>query len=192
MRQNPARRTALLDAAIEVLARDGARGLTLRAIDAEAEVPTGTASNYFRNRDDLLRQVMRRTRERLAPDPAVVAEAMRAPRSEKLVTELMRQLVARMRADRSSNLAMLELRLAATRRPQLGEELGGFLDTEHTELIDFHLDAGLPGDRLGVALLYFAMSGLLVDDLTVPGIPARYPTDELIATLVHRVLTDPR
>lgn len=192
MRQNPARRTALLDAAIEVLARDGARGLTLRAIDAEAAVPTGTASNYFRNRDDLLRQVMRRTRERLAPDPAVVAEAMRAPRSEKLVTELMRQLVARMRADRSSNLAMLELRLAATRRPQLGEELGGFLDTEHTELIDFHLDAGLPGDRLGVALLYFAMSGLLVDDLTVPGIPARYPTDELIATLVHRVLTDPR
>jgi AcrR family transcriptional regulator len=192
MRQNPARRTALLDAAIEVLARDGARGLTLRAIDAEAEVPTGTASNYVRNRDDLLRQVMRRTRERLAPDPAVVAEAMRAPRSEKLVTELMRQLVARMRADRSSNLAMLELRLAATRRPQLGEELGGFLDTEHTELIDFHLDAGLPGDRIGVALLYFAMSGLLVDDLTVPGIPARYPTDELIATLVHRVLTDPR
>jgi AcrR family transcriptional regulator len=192
MRQNPARRTALLDAAIEVLARDGARGLTLRAIDTEAEVPTGTASNYFRNRDDLLRQVMRRTRERLAPDPAVVAEAMRAPRSEKLVTELMRQLVARMRADRSSNLAMLELRLAATRRPQLGEELGGFLDTEHTELIDFHLDAGLPGDRIGVALLYFAMSGLLVDDLTVPGIPARYPTDELIATLVHRVLTDPR
>lgn len=192
MRQNPARRTALLDAAIEVLARDGARGLTLRAIDAEAEVPTGTASNYFRNRDDLLRQVMRRTRERLAPDPAVVAEAMRAPRSEKLVTELMRQLVARMRADRSSNLAMLELRLAATRRPQLGEELGGFLDTEHTELIDFHLDAGLPGDRVGVALLYFAMSGLLVDDLTVPGIPARYPIDELIATLVHRVLTDPR
>lgn len=192
MRQNPARRTALLDAAIEVLARDGARGLTLRAIDAEAEVPTGTASNYFRNRDDLLRQVMRRTRERLAPDPAVVAEAMRGPRAEELVTELMRQLVARMRADRSSNLAMLELRLAATRRPQLGEELGGFLDTEHTELIDFHLDAGLPGDRVGVALLYFAMSGLLVDDLTVPGIPARYPIDELIATLVHRVLTDPR
>jgi AcrR family transcriptional regulator len=192
MRQNPARRTALLDAAIEVLARDGARGLTLRAIDAEAEVPTGTASNYFRNRDDLLRQVMRRTRERLAPDPAVVAEAMRGPRSAELVTELMRQLVARMRADRSSNLAMLELRLAATRRPQLGEELGGFLDTEHTELIDFHLDAGLPGDRVGVALLYFAMSGLLVDDLTVPGIPARYPTDELIATLVHRILTDPR
>ncbi|MEV0840423.1 TetR family transcriptional regulator [Actinocatenispora sera] len=192
MRQNPARRTALLDAAIEVLARDGSRGLTLRAIDAEAEVPTGTASNYFRNRDDLLGQVMRRTRERLAPDPTVVAETMRAPRSEQLVTELMRQLVARMRADRSSNLAMLELRLEATRRSRLGEELGGFLAAEHTELIDFHLDAGLPGDRIGVALLYFAMSGLLIDDLTVPEISAQHDTDDLIATLVHRVLTDPR
>ncbi|MGQ5635868.1 MULTISPECIES: hypothetical protein [unclassified Streptomyces] len=43
MRQNPARRTALLDAAIEVLAREGSRGLTLRAVDKEAALPTGTA-----------------------------------------------------------------------------------------------------------------------------------------------------
>ncbi|GAA3518049.1 TetR/AcrR family transcriptional regulator [Actinocatenispora rupis] len=192
MRQNPARRTALLDAAIDVLARDGSRGLTLRAIDAAASVPTGTATNYFRDRDDLLGQVMRRTRERLAPDPAVVERTMRAPRDAKLVAELMRQLVDRMRADRASNLAMLELRLEATRRAALGDELGGFLTAEHTELIDFHLGAGLPGDRIGVALLYFAMSGLLLDDLTLPAIPDQYRTDELVATLVARVLSAPR
>ncbi len=69
MRQNPTRRTALLDAAIDVLAREGSRGLTLRAIDKQAGVPTGTASNYFANRDELLSQVMRRTRERLTPIP---------------------------------------------------------------------------------------------------------------------------
>lgn len=56
MRQNLARRAALVDAAIEVLAREGARGLTFRAVDAEARVPNGTASNYFANRDDLLTQ----------------------------------------------------------------------------------------------------------------------------------------
>ena len=44
MRQNPARRAALVDAAIEVLAREGARGLTFRAVDVEAAVPNGTAS----------------------------------------------------------------------------------------------------------------------------------------------------
>ncbi|MBF6246867.1 TetR family transcriptional regulator, partial [Nocardia elegans] len=41
MRTNPERRRALIDAAIEVLARDGARGLTFRAVDKEAGVPTG-------------------------------------------------------------------------------------------------------------------------------------------------------
>lgn len=65
MRQNTERRTALLDVAIEVLAREGSRGLTLRAVDKEAGVPTGTASNYFAHRGDMLTQVMRRTRERL-------------------------------------------------------------------------------------------------------------------------------
>lgn len=69
MRQNPQRRAALLDAAIEVLAREGSRGLTLRAVDAEAGVPTGTASNYFANRAQLLVQILHRTRERLTPSP---------------------------------------------------------------------------------------------------------------------------
>jgi DNA-binding transcriptional regulator YbjK len=46
------RRAALVEAAIEVLARDGARGLT------EAGVPGGTASNYFASRDELLHQVL--------------------------------------------------------------------------------------------------------------------------------------
>lgn len=57
VRRNDERRAALLDAAIEVLAREGARGLTFRAVDAEAGVPAGTASNYFANRDDLLTRV---------------------------------------------------------------------------------------------------------------------------------------
>ncbi|SHN47718.1 TetR/AcrR family transcriptional regulator [Cryptosporangium aurantiacum] len=130
MPQNPERRTALLDAAIEVLAREGSRGLTLRAIDKEAAVPIGTATNYFANRDELLAQVMRRTRERLAPDPEALAATMTPAPSHELVAELMRQLLARMRADRASNLAMLELRLEATRRPALRTELSSFLTAE--------------------------------------------------------------
>ncbi|MCO1656855.1 TetR/AcrR family transcriptional regulator [Pseudonocardia humida] len=189
MRQNPARRTALLDAAIEVLAREGSRGLTLRAIDKEAGVPVGTASNYFVNRDELLGQVMRRTRERLAPDPAALAATMERAPSRELATELMRQLLARMRADRASNLAMLELRQEATRRPDLHAELSGFLSAEHQEVIDHHLDAGLPGDRTGVALMYFAMLGMIVDDLTIPAVLEPYSTDELIEQMVARLLT---
>lgn len=48
--------------------------------------------------------------------------------------------------------------------------------------------AGLPGDRTGVALLYFAMFGLVVDSLTMPAIVEGYDTDALIQELVEHVL----
>jgi DNA-binding transcriptional regulator YbjK len=191
MRQNTERRAALLDAAIEVLAREGSRGLTLRAVDKEAAVPTGTASNYFAHRGDMLTQVMRRTRERLTPDEAAVAERMSAPRTLALEVELMHDLVARMRADRSSYLAMMELRLEATRRPELYEELTGFLREEFNGLIAYHNEIGMPGDDMGVALLYLAMTGLLVDEMTLPDIlRAPYDVDSLIAAMVPRVFGD--
>ncbi|MCP3819692.1 TetR family transcriptional regulator [Streptomyces sp. A3M-1-3] len=188
MRQNPARRTALLDAAIEVLAREGSRGLTLRAVDGEAGVPTGTTSNYFANRAELLAQVMHRTRERLTPDETELADTMQAPPSAEMTATLLHQLVDRMRRERSTHLAMLELRLEATRRPELHAELTRFFSDQLDGNIRFHLDAGLPGDRTGVVLLYLAMLGLIVDDLTAPDLLAPYPLDDLIATMVERLL----
>jgi Tetracyclin repressor-like, C-terminal domain len=65
-----------------------------------------------------------------------------------------------------SKCATLELRLEATRRPELHEELTRFFVAELDSNIGFHLDAGLPGDRTGVVLLYLAMLGLIVDHLT--------------------------
>lgn len=191
MRQNPGRRTALVDAAIEVLARDGSRGLTFRAVDAEAHVPTGTTSNYFANRDDLLRQVTQRTRRRLSPSQADATATTAAPRDRALVTRLMRELLDRMRRDRSSYLAMLELRLEATRRPELRAELTEVFTANLQDSIRFHLDAELPGDEITVVLLYLAMSGLLVDELTVPDVLARYPKDQLLADLTDRLLPQP-
>ncbi|MER5813421.1 TetR family transcriptional regulator [Streptomyces sp. NPDC002033] len=181
MRQNPQRRAALLDAAIEVMAREGSRGLTLRAVDKEAGVPTGTASNYFAHRGQLLVQILHRTRERLAPGPA----ELEGPLDTE---ELLRRLLARMRRERSVQIAVLELRLEATRRPELHEELARFLGAELEENIAGHLDAGLPGDRDGVLLLYFAMLGLHLDDLTLPAMAAAHPADHLIGVMVERLL----
>ncbi|MFE9468538.1 TetR/AcrR family transcriptional regulator [Streptomyces virginiae] len=181
MRQNPQRRAALLDAAIEVLAREGSRGLTLRAVDAEAGVPTGTATNYFANRAQLLVQILHRTRERLVPDPADLT----GPLDTKV---LLGRLLERMRRERSVHIAMLELRLEGLRRPELQAELAAFQGAELEANIDWHLEAGLPGDRQGVVLLYLAMLGLIVDDLTVPALLEAHPVEGLIETMVERLL----
>ncbi|MBC9717904.1 TetR family transcriptional regulator [Streptomyces sp. TRM66268-LWL] len=188
MRQNQARRTALLDAAIEVLAQEGSRGLTLRAVDATAEVPKGTTTNYFANRAELLTQVMGRIQERLTPDKTELATTMRQKPSRELVATLLQGTLERMRADRSSHLALLELRLEATRRPELHAELTRFFTAQLEGNIAFHLDAGLPGERTDVVLLYLAMLGMIVDDLTVPELLAPFEVDQLIEALANRVL----
>ncbi len=59
-----ARREELSDAAIRVCAAGGLKGLTHRAVDAAAEVPPGTTSNYFRRRTDLVAAVAARLEER--------------------------------------------------------------------------------------------------------------------------------
>jgi DNA-binding transcriptional regulator YbjK len=188
MVHNPARRTALLNAAIEVLARDGARGLTFRAVDAQAAVPTGTASNYFANRDDLIHQVSRQIHQRTAPDPTEVRERMKAPRSRELVTELMAWVNRRVTRERTSYLALLELRLEATRRPELRASLTQTIRETLEADIRFHLESGLPGDRTAVMLLYLAMTGLLLERLTLPDVVAADQVDGLIAELVNRTI----
>ncbi|MFI6059489.1 TetR/AcrR family transcriptional regulator [Streptomyces sp. NPDC051286] len=198
MVRNPERRTALVDAAIEVLAHEGARGLTFRAVDTRAGVPAGTASNYFANRDDLFMQACTRITDRMTPDPVGVEEAMRPAPSRELVTELMRWLMQRMAADRTSYLAMLELRLEATRRPALRDRLNRTIRANLDESVRFHREAGLPGDADAVLVLYLAMTGLLLEHLTLPDVLTGSETvdaphtdavlDRLVETVVTRII----
>lgn len=170
MASNPERRAALVDAGVEVLSREGARGLTFRAVDAAAGVPVGTSSNYFTGRDDLLRQMDARLHVRLAPDPAVLAELMTRPKDRALVTAFMHDLVARATHDRTGYLALLEMRLEATRRPELRASYTKSVRGDLEYGMEFHRDAGLPGGDETVTVLYLAMLGLLLEHLTLPGV----------------------
>ena len=58
------RRTELADAAVTLVADQGLKGLTHRAVDAAAGVPIGTTSNYWRTRDALMGAVVARFEER--------------------------------------------------------------------------------------------------------------------------------
>jgi DNA-binding transcriptional regulator YbjK len=192
MRQNPARRAVLLDAAIEVLAREGARGLTFRAVDTEAQVPVGTASNYFSSRDELLTQVGHRYYERLEPDPAVLADALAGPRDRDRVTELMRDIVERVTTFRSGYLALLELRLESTRRPELRDLLSKRIRADLDFNIRNHEESGLPGDATTVVVLYLALNWLILERLTLPEVFPEEQVGDLVTQIVERVLPGPR
>ncbi|MBF6137601.1 TetR family transcriptional regulator [Nocardia otitidiscaviarum] len=188
MRTNPERRRALLDGAIEVLARDGARGLTFRAVDKEAAVPAGTASNYFTNRDDLLVQVGHRYYERLIPSDETMAKLTQAPRTRETITELMTEVVDRITNFRTGYIAQLELRLESTRRPELQALLTERVRADIDFNIRNHLDSGMPGDEDTVLLLYLALNWLILERLTLPGIFSEQRARELVTVAVDRAI----
>ena len=193
MAGNPERRAALVDAGVEVLAREGARGLTFRAVDAEAGVPVGTASNYFTGRDDLLRQIDARLHVRLAPDPEVIAGLLTRPKDRSLVTAFMHDLMARATRDRTGYLALLEMRLEAGRRPELRSSFTKSVRGDLEEGMEFHRNAGLPGGDEVVTVLYLAMLGLLLEHLTLPDVldgalPGISVPDGLVERIVETVV----
>lgn len=121
---NPDRRDRLREAAVEVLAEQGGRGLTHRAVDAAADVPPGTAKNYFPTREALLRGVAQRcveeyraTGERLAAAGPPLSERAGL---EALLTALLVNVEG---PGRARLLAYLELQTEAARRPWLAQVL---------------------------------------------------------------------
>jgi DNA-binding transcriptional regulator YbjK len=184
MVHNPERRTVLVNAAIEVLARDGARGLTFRAVDAEAGVPIGTATNYFTNRADLLNQVGAHIHQRMTLSPAQIS----LPPSREQLIEIMRALFHLISADRTGWLALLELRLESTRRPELRSALTETLRSNLNSNIEGRRTSGIPGDDMTTVLLYYAMTGLILEHLTVPEVLDSFDIDDLIAQFVDRSL----
>jgi DNA-binding transcriptional regulator YbjK len=187
MARNDQRRADLADAGLHVLADQGARGLTHRAVDRRARVPLGTTSNYFRSRADLVAALVDRISERLTPDPDVHAERARRPANRALFAAYIRDIVQRLTQNRNVTLALFELRLEAARHPELAPILTDWLRTGFRADGAFTQEANLPADAQQVALFHYAIDGLLLDRLTLSIDPCT-STDDVVAALVEGLL----
>ena len=124
----------MADAAITVLAEQGGRGLTHRAVDQAAGLPPGTTSNYARTREALLTLTLTRIAELdLAEGAARVAGSGLADDVAQMVHQWIIEPGRRRRF-----LARLELAFEATRRPELRaayDEMGRGFRTEAARLL---------------------------------------------------------
>lgn len=109
-----ARRTALLDAVLRVLEREGPGAVTHRSVAREAGVPLAAATYYFADLDDLYVSALRRA---TAEQSALVAELGRGPLEEAAGT-----LHAWAHEHRGAALAQYELMFLAMRREALRPE----------------------------------------------------------------------
>jgi DNA-binding transcriptional regulator YbjK len=148
------RRRTLCDAAIEVLAREGAKGLTHRKVERQAGLPDGTTSSYFPTRSALLHATAERVAELDAADfeatmrqlpPSETAEA--SPPTLLLLAEMAMQQSAGPGLDRSR--ARYELALHAHRdarlRKAFDDAIAGFVALSEQAVTQVQPD--LPIDR---------------------------------------------
>ncbi|MDI2132022.1 TetR/AcrR family transcriptional regulator [Yinghuangia seranimata] len=121
------RRVQLLDAAIRVLAAQGLRGLTHRAVQQEAGLPHGSVTYYFKTRDHLVLGVIERMSE------------LEQAAASQVADELMRAMVARpfdpdyrhiadltkawWDGSRDRELARYEMQIAGRREALIGDAM---------------------------------------------------------------------
>jgi DNA-binding transcriptional regulator YbjK len=110
----------MMSAATRVVAEQGLRGLTHRAVDREAGLSEGSCSAYYRTRRALQAGLTQYVASALAGDVTTLTDQLRScPPDDDRAVDLTTRLFLRWLAQRDLLLARLELTLEATRDPEL-------------------------------------------------------------------------
>ncbi|WP_405069762.1 TetR family transcriptional regulator C-terminal domain-containing protein [Kribbella sp. NBC_01510] len=163
------RRDAIADAAIHLVATRGLRGLTHRAVDAEAGLPPGSTSYYLRTRNALLTACVNRMLARdvsaAAPEGVQASSGVGVPPVELLVG-----MTVGLARDRPDDLvARYELSLEASRQPELRTAIdagGRQLRSLLAKLLD---RLGVPDPSEAAWPVAAMMDGLLYDRVAGAG-----------------------
>lgn len=180
------KRDQVLDAAIEVLGTRGPRALTHRAVDTAADMPAGSASNYFRTRDALLCGVADRLEQRDHLDWAALTRMGTPTTVDQLVDGLTLFVVHATTTDRVRTRARFALFGEAATVPALHESLHRAHHRLRAVAVELATGVGLtPADT---ALLVDYLDGAIVHRLADFD-PAPDPRPAL-ARLVHALHLD--
>ncbi|MFD4372440.1 TetR/AcrR family transcriptional regulator [Streptomyces sp. NPDC058486] len=115
------RRALLADAALDVLADEGMRGLTHRAVDRRADLPPGTTSAYYRTRAALLTGLVARLVQRDQAELEATAEKLPPLRTaDELVDGMLLLTRQRLTGEgRRRSLARYACAVESVRDPEL-------------------------------------------------------------------------
>jgi DNA-binding transcriptional regulator YbjK len=123
------RRRDLCDAAIALLAADGARGLTHLRVDRYAGFADGTTSFYYQTRAALLRGAMDRVIELDIADFTAALDSTGDGEVDSLLSTLAAQAMrTAVEPERSRARARFELMMIASRDADLGAVFDGLMD----------------------------------------------------------------
>ena len=188
------RQRVLLSAAVRVLARSGMRGLTHRAVDAEADLPEGSCSAYTRTRLALLTRLTEFVTAQFARDIAELTVRIEEHPGQDSAYAV-QQTTAMMRSwllEPEMLLARVELSIEGSRQPEIAE----IMQTELRELEDIvdHVMAskGHEHSRARATTLIASIDGVLMHALREePAVRQAYLRDSTELLLGALVGVDP-
>ena len=161
------RRTELLDAALELVGTQGMRGLTHRAVDTAAGVPSGSTSNYFRTREALILGIVERfiVREReMATGPRGEVD----PSPEGVATALGGFVDRAVGPDRAVTLARYAILVETAQNPALREGMAPGAAEVDAWALSLITRAGSAHPERDLGILANFVTGLVLHELALP------------------------
>ncbi|MFC4947239.1 TetR/AcrR family transcriptional regulator [Pseudonocardia sp. GCM10023141] len=185
---NEERRALLADAALTVIARLGPPGLSHRAVDEEAAVPKGTTSNYFRTRQALLVAALTRVAGLHLGWIAEERAKFDGPLDRDGVAEVMSAVVEQaITTHRAQYIALFELALESTRRPELLEIMPEVFGSAVGVLQEAHRSTEPNALELRMVAMFY--NGAVFTSLVVPNLLGGLAPRDITRAMLRLVLT---
>ncbi|AFT99664.1 TetR/AcrR family transcriptional regulator [Nocardia brasiliensis] len=176
------RRDLLAAAGEQVIAERGVDGLTHRAVAEAAQVPLGSTTYYFADREDLLAAVLHRAVDGYTDYLDRWAAEHADDTLEQVVRYLIDIVLACVTEQRGQSIVEFELCLAAARRPELQSAADRFNEAAVSAL------APRFTDRITAVVASSTMSGYILHGL-VRGTP---PDRAEVTAVMYRVFGLPQ
>ncbi|MEU4562701.1 TetR family transcriptional regulator C-terminal domain-containing protein [Actinoplanes sp. NPDC023936] len=183
-----ARHQLVADAALDVLAEHGSRGLTHRAVDTAAGLPAGSTSYYYRSRAALLSACVERLVDHDHQELDTLAPMISAADPDALAASLTEVLRHWLTTGRRRHLARYELTLESVRRPDVAGQLHRSGDSLRRRVAAILAGLGVTDPPRQARWLVACIDGILFDNIA--GARANDPIDEPELRAAVRGLVD--
>lgn len=177
-------RSRLLGSAAELIAEIGWNAVTTRRLAAHAGIRSGLVHYHFDSLQDLLRQAAMGRISRILEE---TGSQLEEGADVAGATETLLSLVDVLDGTDSTSLLVIEAYLAATRDPQLKEQLNEELARLRRTLTAALDRAGNPAPGATALLVLAALDGLVLHK----GLDPELPSDEALALVRGIILTRP-
>ncbi|HEY6758814.1 MAG TPA: TetR family transcriptional regulator [Baekduia sp.] len=164
-----ARRHAITEAALAVIARVGPDGLTHRLVAAEAGLPLAATTYWFASKEDMVRAALQHAADRDLEHVDALRDASRTWTKRTLAAHLADYVEDACTARRENAMVDCALWLEALRRPDLRPIADQWVASYTDVLAEVLRNVGAPAGRADAELLGAAIDGIVSHHLVASG-----------------------